>query len=172
MAEEARWYVIHTYSGYENKVANNLEKIVENRRLEEMIQRVRIPYEREEQDGELVVTDRKLFPSYILVKMIMTDETWHVVRNIRGVTSFVGPGSKPVPLTDKEIEKFEIDPVVIELKFDKGDSVQFKSGVFAGSVGIVEEISSDKKKAKVTISMFGRETTVDTDTAELKPLDM
>ena len=171
MAEEAKWYVIHTYSGYENKVAANLKKIVENRGLEAIIQDVKIPCERVLEGGEAgKEADRRLFPSYVLVKMILTDETWHVVRNIRGVTSFVGPGSKPIPLTDEEISKFDIDPVVIELAYVVGDSVIFKGGIFSGSVGVVEEISPDKKKAKVTISMFGRPTTIEADTSDIRDI--
>ena len=132
MSEEAKWYVIHTYSGYENKVKTNLEKIVENRKLEHLIQGMRIPSEMVmETTGEgtgkkkTKEVERKLFPSYVLVKMIMTDESWHVVRNIRGVTAFVGPGSKPVALTEDEIQKFDIAPLVAaEINFKIGESVK------------------------------------------------
>ena len=170
--EEAKWYVIHTYSGYENKVATNLEKIVENRKLEHLIQGMKIPFETViETTGEdkgkkkSKEVERKLFPSYVLVKMIMTDESWHVVRNIRGVTAFVGPGSKPVALTEEEIQKFEIDPgVVTEIDFEIGDSVKIIEGALKDSVGVVEEISSDKKKVKLMISMFGRQTSIEIET--------
>ena len=131
MSEEARWYVIHTYSGYENKVATNIEKIVENRKMEHLIQSLRIPSEtviEKDSNNKVKESERKLFPSYVLVKMIMTDESWHVIRNIRGVTSFVGPGSKPIPLTDEEVQKFEIDPVVTEVNFEVGDSVKITDG--------------------------------------------
>jgi len=171
-AEEAKWYVIHTYSGYENKVATNLEKIVENRKLEHLIQGMKIPFETViETSGEdkgkkkTKEVERKLFPSYVLVKMIMTDESWHVVRNIRGVTAFVGPGSKPVALTDEEIQKFEIDPIItVEIDFEAGDSVKITEGALKDSVGVVEEISSDKKKVKLLISMFGRPTSIEIET--------
>ena len=178
MSEEAKWYVIHTYSGYENKVATNLEKIVENRKLEHLIQGMRIPSEKViETSGEdsgkkkTKEVERKLFPSYVLVKMIMTDESWHVVRNIRGVTAFVGPGSKPIALTDDEVQKFEIDAVVVnEVNFEVGDSVKIIEGALADSVGVVEEISSDKKKVKLTISMFGRKTSIEVETQSVLPI--
>ena len=173
MSEEAKWYVIHTYSGYENKVATNLEKIVENRKMEHLIQAMRIPSEtviEKDSKNKMKESERKLFPSYVLVKMIMTDESWHIVRNTRGVTSFVGPASKPIPLTEEEVEKFEIDPVVTEINFDVGDSVKITDGALRNSIGIVEEISSDKKKIKLTISMFGRQTTIEIDTSSVMPL--
>ena len=175
MAEEAKWYVIHTYSGYENKVATNLEKIVENRKLEHLIQAMKIPSEMVmETSGEdtgkkkTKEVERKLFPSYVLVKMIMTDESWHVVRNIRGVTAFVGPGSKPVALTEEEILKFEIDAVYVnEINFSIGDSVKITEGALRDSIGVVEEISSDKKKVKLMISMFGRQMSTEVDTTSV-----
>jgi len=173
MSEEAKWYVIHTYSGYENKVATNIEKIVENRKMEHLIQAMRIPSEtviEKDSKNKMKESERKLFPSYVLVKMIMTDESWHIVRNTRGVTSFVGPASKPIPLTEEEVEKFEIDPVVTEINFDVGDSVKITDGALRNSIGIVEEISSDKKKIKLTISMFGRQTTIEIDTSSVMPL--
>ena len=172
MSEEARWYVVHTYSGYENKVAGNLGKMVETRQMGHLIQQIRVPCENvmESTGGKEKESKRMLFPSYVLVKMIMTDESWHVVRNIRGVTSFVGPGSKPVALTDREVSMFDIDPVVYELSFDVGDSVTFTDGPFVNSVGVVEEISPDKRIVKVTISMFGRQTLVEADASSLKPL--
>jgi len=178
MSEEAKWYVIHTYSGYENKVATNLEKIVENRKLEHLIQGMKIPFEivvetSGEDQGKKKTreVERKLFPSYVLVKMIMTDESWHVVRNIRGVTAFVGPGSKPVALTDEEVSKFEIDAVfVAEVKFDVGDSVKIIDGALRDSIGVVEEISPDKKKVKLMISMFGRQMSTEVETSSVAPI--
>jgi transcriptional antiterminator NusG len=173
MSEEAKWYVIHTYSGYENKVATNLEKIVENRKMEHLIQAMRIPSEtviEKDSKNKMKESERKLFPSYVLVKMIMTDESWHVVRNIRGVTSFVGPGSKPIYLTEEEIEKFDIDTVVTEINFEVGDSVKITDGALKNSIGIVEEISSDKKKVKLTVSMFGRPTTIEIETSSVIPI--
>ena len=179
MNEEAKWYVIHTYSGYENKVATNLEKIVENRKLEHLIQGMKIPFETViETSGEdsgkkkTKEVERKLFPSYVLVKMIMTDESWHVVRNIRGVTAFVGPGSKPIPLTDDEVQKFEIDPVTVtEISFGVGDSVKIIEGALKDSIGIVEEISSDKKRIKLMISMFGRQTSIEIESSSVTPIN-
>ncbi|MCL1857824.1 MAG: transcription termination/antitermination protein NusG [Oscillospiraceae bacterium] len=178
MGEEAKWYVIHTYSGYENKVATNLEKIVENRKLEHLIQAMRIPSEMViETSGEgtgrkkTKEVERKLFPSYVLVKMIMTDESWHVVRNIRGVTAFVGPGSKPIALTEEEVQKFEIDQIpVAEIDFEVGDSVKITDGALRDSVGVVEEISSDKKRVKLIISMFGRQMSTEIETSAVSPI--
>ena len=164
-----RWYVIHTYSGYENKVASNIEKIVENRGLQNMIFDVRIPIETVvEKEKEI---ERKLFPSYVLIKMIMNDESWHVIRNTRGVTGFVGPGSKPVPLTDAEIEKFGVETRVIEISYKTGDSVRICEGPLSGFIAVVDEISPDLKKVKVTASMFGRETTVELESMQVKPLE-
>lgn len=166
-----RWYVAHTYSGYENKVKTNLEKIVENRGLHHLIMDVRIPVEIvvEQNDGDEKEVENKVFPSYVLVKMIMSDESWHVVRNIRGVTGFVGPGSKPVPLTDEEVAAIGVETRIVSLSYDVGDSVKITSGPLAGFIGTVQEISDDKKKIKVLASMFGRETPVelDADSVEL-----
>lgn len=163
---EVRWYVAHTYSGYENKVKTNLEKIVENRGLHHLIEDVRIPVEIEvENEGEEdeKEVENKVFPSYVLIKMLMTDESWHVVRNIRGVTGFVGPGSKPVPLTDEEVAAIGVETRVVNLEYAVGDSVKIVAGPLSGFVGVVEEISDDKKKIKVVASMFGRETPVELD---------
>ena len=160
-----RWYVAHTYSGYENKVKTNLEKIVENRGLQHLIMDVRIPVEIvvEQNDGAEKEVENKVFPSYVLVKMIMSDESWHVVRNIRGVTGFVGPGSKPVPLTDEEVAAIGVETRVVSLNYSVGDSVKITSGPLSGFIGTVQEISDDKKKIKVLASMFGRETPVELD---------
>ena len=179
MNEEAKWYVIHTYSGYENKVATNLEKIVENRKLEHLILGIKIPFETVIEAGgedkgkkKVKEIERKLFPSYVLVKMVMTDESWHVVRNIRGVTAFVGPGSKPIALTDTEVQKFEIDPVVVvEVKFETGDSVKITEGALKDSIGVVEDISSDKKKVTLMISMFGRQTSIEIESSSVAPIN-
>ena len=176
ISSEPRWYVAHTYSGYENKVKANLEKIVENRGLQDVIMDIRIPVEivKEEngtdEEGNPVVkeVESKIFPSYVLVKMKMSDATWHVVRNIRGVTGFVGPGSKPVPLTDEEVAAIGVEIRTVHLDYEVGDSVTVKSGPLKGYIGTVEEISEDKKKIKVLVSMFGRETPLelDADSAE------
>lgn len=176
ISQEARWYVAHTYSGYENKVKANLEKIIENRRLQDVIMDIRIPVEtvKEEngtdEEGNPIVKEieNKIFPSYVLVKMKMSDATWHVVRNIRGVTGFVGPGSRPVPLTDEEVAAIGVEVRQVRLDYEVGDSVTVTSGPLKGYVGTVEEISEDKKKIKVLVSMFGRETPLelDADSAE------
>lgn len=176
ISSEPRWYVAHTYSGYENKVKANLEKIIENRGLQDVIMDIRIPVEtvREEngtdEEGNAVVkeVENKIFPGYVLVKMKMSDATWHVVRNIRGVTGFVGPGSKPVPLTDEEVAAIGVEVRQIRLDYEVGDSVTVKSGPLKGYIGTVEEISDDLKKIKVLVSMFGRETPLelDSDSAE------
>lgn len=166
-----RWYVAHTYSGYENKVKTNLEKIIENRQLQDMIFDIRIPTETvvETVDGEEKETESKLFPCYVLVKMVMTDLTWHIVRNTSGVTGFVGPGSRPVPLTDEEVEKLGVETRVVSLKYQVGDTVKIVSGTLVGFVGVVKEISEDKKKIKILATMFGRETPLelDADSVEL-----
>ena len=163
MSDGARWYVVHTYSGYENKVAATIQKTVENRGLKELIFDVRVPMETvtEVRDTGSKEVERKLFPGYVLVKMIMNDESWYIVRNTRGVTSFVGPGSKPVPLTDEEVMALGVESMEIRLSFDVGDSVKVIDGPFDGNIGIVEEISLPKKTVCINISMFGREIPVE-----------
>ena len=167
------WYVVHTYTGYENKVLSNLEKIIENRGISDLIQAVRIPTETVTElteNGEKEI-ERKLFPSYVFIKMIMNDEMWHIVRNTTGVTGFVGPGSRPVPLSEEEVEKLGVDPKVIEVRFAVGDNVRICAGPLSGFIGVVDEISPDKKSVKVTASMFGRETKVELGSMEVSPLD-
>lgn len=167
------WYVVHTYTGYENKVLQSLEKIIENRGISDLIQAVKIPTETVTElteNGEKEI-ERKLFPSYVFVKMIMNDEMWHIVRNTTGVTGFVGPGSRPVPLSEEEVEKLGVDPRVIEVHFAVGDSVRICAGPLSGFIGVVDEISADKKTVKVTASMFGRETKVELGSMEVSPLD-
>lgn len=167
------WYVVHTYTGYENKVLQSLEKIIENRGIGDLIQAVKIPTETVTElteNGEKEI-ERKLFPSYVFVKMIMNDEMWHIVRNTTGVTGFVGPGSRPVPLSEEEVEKLGVDPRVIEVRFAVGDSVRICAGPLSGFIGVVDEISADKKTVKVTASMFGRETKVELSSMEVSPLD-
>lgn len=163
MSETARWYVVHTYSGYENKVAQNIEKAVESRQLHDLIQEVKIPTETvvEVKDNKTREVERKLFPSYVLVKMIITDDTWYVVRNIRGVTGFVGPTSKPIPLTKKEVEALGVEDKKVEVDYQVGDSVKIVDGSLEGFIGIVQELDVDNGIVKVTVSMFGRETPVE-----------
>ena len=163
MPEEAKWYVVHTYSGYENKVASNLEKTVENRQLHDLIQEISVPTETvtEIKDNKRRDVERKIFPGYVLVKMAMTDESWYVVRNIRGCTGFVGPSSKPIPLTDEEVAKLGVEQRQVEVSYEVGDSVHIVDGPLEGFIGTVEEIDTDKNRVRVVVSMFGRETPVE-----------
>lgn len=160
MAETAKWYVIHTYSGYENKVAQNIEKVVENRKLHDLIPEVRIPTEMvtEIADTKSKEVERKLFPGYVLVKMILTDDSWYIVRNTRGVTGFVGPASKPVPLTEQEVEALGVDIRSITINFAVGDNVRIVGTAMDGMTGIVQEINLDEMTVNVLVSMWGRET--------------
>ena len=174
ISREACWYVVHTYSGYENKVKANLEKIVENRGLHHLIFDSVIPVEtvKEGENEDAKEVENKIFPSYVLIKMIMSDESWHVVRNIRGVTGFVGPGSKPVPLTDEEVASIGIVVGEKQLGYNVGDSVKVKSGTFSGFIVRVEEISEDKKKIKAMANIFGRETPVELDADSVEILEV
>ena len=174
MAEEAKWYVVHTYSGYENKVKANIEKSVENRGISDLIQSVEVPMEdvAEEKDGAQKIVKRKVFPGYVVIKMVMNDESWFVVRNTRGVTGFVGPGSKPVPLTDAEVEGMGIEKVrPADLKIAVGNSVRINSGPLEGFSGTVEAIDLEHRKITVRVSMFGRETPVEADYKDIEVLD-
>ena len=172
---QAKWYVVHTYSGYENKVAENIEKVVENRKLHELIEEVKIPTEivSEVKDGKTTQAERKLFPSYVLVKMVMTDESWYIVRNTRGVTGFVGPGSKPVPLSEKEVAALGVDrgTKAVEVTFKVGDSINVIGGSFDGFVGRVTAIDTEAQTAEVVVSMFGRETPVSLPLSQIKAED-
>ncbi|MBQ3091879.1 MAG: transcription termination/antitermination factor NusG [Clostridia bacterium] len=163
MSEGAKWYVVHTYSGYEKKVADTIQKTVKNRNLQELICDVRIPMETvtEVSDAGTREVERKLFPGYVLVKMYMNDESWYIIRNTRGVTSFVGPESKPVPLTEKEIAALGVETIEVKLSYAVGDSVKVIDGPFDGSIGTVTEISLPKGTVMVNVSMFGRETPVE-----------
>ena len=173
MADESRWYVVHTYSGYENKVASNLEKTVENRQLHDLIQEIRVPTETvtEVKDGKQREVERKIFPGYVLVKMVMTDESWYIVRNIRGCTGFVGPSSKPIPLTDAEVARLGVEQKEVELSYTIGDSVQIIDGPLEGFVGTVEELVSEKNSVRVKVSMFGRETPVDLELRQVEAVE-
>ena len=170
---QLRWYVIHTYSGYENKVKTNIEKLVENSGLEDYIKEVSVPMEEavETKNGVKKTVQRKKFPGYVLLKMIMNDDTWYVVRNTRGVTSFVGPGSKPVPLTDAEVMSMGLESVdITDIDIAVGDSVVVTTGAFADNVGTVKEINMAKKTVTVAISLFGRETPMELDFTQVQPL--
>ncbi|MBO5783824.1 MAG: transcription termination/antitermination protein NusG [Clostridia bacterium] len=169
---EAKWYVAHTYSGYENKVAANLEKIVENRNLQDLIQAVKIPTEivTEINDNGTKEVERKVFPGYVLVKMVMMDDTWYIVRNIRGVTGFVGPGSKPIPLTDEEVENLGIDQKTIDVNFAIGDSLRITDGPLDGFIGTVTELEPEKNRVRLIVQMFGKETPVDLELSQVETL--
>lgn len=163
MSDQARWYVVHTYSGYENKVASSIENAVENRKLHDLICEVRVPSETvtEIKDNKKREVERKIFPSYVLIKMVMNDETWYVVRNIRGVTGFVGPGSKPVPLTDEEVARLGVEKNEIEVNFEVGDNVSIIDGYFDGFIGKVTSIEKEKGIVRLTVSMMGKDVPVE-----------
>lgn len=163
MAEEARWYVIHTYSGYENNVAGTISKAVENRGMQDLIHEVNIPTEMvtEITDTKTKTVERKVFPGYVLIKMILTDESWHLVRNVRGVTGFVGAANKPVPLSEEEIAALGVEKHEIIVGFKVGDSVKVTDGPLDGFFGTIDEIETDKERVRVMVSMFGRETPVE-----------
>ena len=168
---EPKWYVIHTYSGYENKVADSIEKIVENRGLQDFIFEVKIPTETvtEVKDGKEHSYERKVFPGYVLVKMIVTDDSWFIVRNIRGVTGFVGASSTaPVPLSDKEVEALGVENNEVIVPYKVGDSVNIIDGPLKDFSGVVDEIAPDKNYVKVILSMFGRETPVELELTQIE----
>ncbi len=169
-SNQMRWYVVHTYSGYENKVKANIEKTIENRGMQDQILEVSVPLQEvvELKNGQKKTVQRKVFPGYVLLKMIMNDDTWYVVRNTRGVTSFVGPGSKPVPLTDEEVFAMGIGGLAENLDVELGDAVKVIAGPFADSVGLIKEINTHKKTVVVKLSIFGRETPVELDFGQIE----
>jgi transcriptional antiterminator NusG len=160
---EAKWYVAHTYSGYENKVKADIEKTIENRNMQDVIQEICVPMEEvvEIKDDQKKTVMRKLFPGYVIVKMIMTDESWYVVRNCRGVTGFVGPGSKPVPLTEQEIINMGLEKRTVTIDFEAGDKIRVKYGPLEGFIGVIDAIIMERQKIKAKVSMFGRDTDVE-----------
>ncbi len=172
MANEAKWYVAHTYSGYENKVKADIEKTIENRNMQDVIQEISVPMEEvvEIKDDKKKTVMRKVFPGYVIIKMIMTDESWYVVRNCRGVTGFVGPGSKPVPLTEEEIAAIGLEKKTVTIGFDVGDNIRVKYGPLEGFVGVITAIVMDKQKIKAKISMFGRDTDVELEFNQVEAL--
>ena len=170
---EAKWYVVHTYSGYENKVKANIEKTIENNKnLAEQILEVRVPLEDvvELKNGVRKTVQRKMFPGYVLLNMDMNDDTWYVVRNTRGVTGFVGPGSKPVPLTEAEMKPLGIKTDNISVDFAEGDSISVVAGVWKDTVGIVQKMDFGKQTATINVELFGRETPVEISFAEIRKL--
>ena len=167
---EASWYVVHTYSGYENKVKAKIEKTIENRHLEDQILEVRVPMQDvvELKDGASRSVQKKMFPGYVLINMIMNDDTWYVVRNTRGVTGFVGPGSKPVPLTEEEMRPLGIHSESVQIDFAEGDSVVVIGGVWKDTVGVIQSINDNKQSATINVDLFGRETPVEISFTEIK----
>ena len=163
MADAAKWYVVHTYSGYENTVKATIEKNVENRHLQDMIHAVSIPMETvtEITDNGPKTIERKVFPGYVLVKMVMSDEAWYIVKNVRGVTGFVGSGTKPTPLTEEEVQQLGIEKHEIVVAYSEGDSVRINDGPLTSFIGTVDQIDIEKNKVRVIVSMFGRETPVE-----------
>ncbi len=173
ISSDAKWYVAHTYSGYENKVKANLEKTIENRHLENQILEVRVPLqdEVEVKNGKKRTVQRKMFPGYVLVHMIMNDDTWYVVRNTTGVTGFVGPGSKPVPLSDAEVKPLGIKTETIKIDFGVGDEVRVIAGVWKDTSGYIDRIDMNKQTATISVELFGRETPVEISFAEIRKID-
>ena len=169
---EAKWYVVHTYSGYENKVKANIDKTIENRHLEEQILEVRVPMQEvvELKNGIQKASQKKMFPGYVLIHMIMNDDTWYVVRNTRGVTGFVGPGSKPVPLTDEEMIPLGIKQDNIVVDFVEGESIRVVSGAWADTVGVIQSLNVQKQSLTINVELFGRETPVEISFADVKKL--
>ncbi len=174
--EEAHWYVAHTYSGYENKVKANIDKTVENRHLENQILEVRVPmhdvYETKDSRGQGAkreLKSKKMFPGYVLIHMVMNDDTWYVVRNTRGVTGFVGPGSKPVPLTEAEMRPLGIETeAIIEVDFDIGDTVSIIAGAWKDTIGVIQSMNEAKQTVTINVELFGRETPVEISFAEVQ----
>ena len=169
---EANWYVVHTYSGYENKVKVNIEKTIENRHLEEEILEVRVPMQDvvEMKNGAKKTVQKKMFPGYVLINMVMNDDTWYVVRNTRGVTGFVGPGSKPVPLTEAEMKPLGIKTENVSIDFAEGDTIVVVAGAWKDTVGLVQRIDYGKQTATINVELFGRETPVEISFAEVRKL--
>ena len=173
MADNAKWYVAHTYSGYENTVAASIEKAVENRGMRDLIHEVNIPMETvtEITENGPKTVDRKVFPGYVLVKMVMTDETWHLVRNVRGVTGFVGSGSKPIPLTEEEVASMGVEKKEVVVGYEVGDRVKITEGALESFLGAVEEIDLERSKVRVVVEMFGRETPVELELDQIEPVE-
>lgn len=173
MADGAQWYVVHTYSGYENTVKATIEKYVENRGLQDLIHEISIPLETvtEITDNGPKEVERKVFPGYVLVKMVMTDETWHLVRNVRGVTGFVGSGSKPIPLTEEEVASMGVEKKEVVVGYEVGDRVKITEGALESFLGAVEEIDLERSKVRVVVEMFGRETPVELELDQVERID-
>jgi len=174
MSENAKWYVIHTYSGYENAVKTSIEKFVTGRNMEDMILQMEIPVETVKEvteSGETKEVERKVFPGYVLIKMVMTDDTWHLVRNVRGVTGFVGTANKPIPLTEEEVLAMGMEKHEIVVGYNVGDHVRIVDGPLASFTGVVEDIEPEKNQVSVMVSMFGRETPVELELDQVEVLN-
>ncbi|MEG0570158.1 MAG: transcription termination/antitermination protein NusG [Oscillospiraceae bacterium] len=169
MSETAKWYVVHTYSGYENKVAQSIQTVVDNQNLHDLFEEIKVPTETvlEVKDNKQHEVERKVFPGYVFIKMILSDDSWYVVRNIRGVTGFVGPGSKPVPLSEKEVVALGVETKQIEINYAVGDTVKVISGPLDGFIGVVTSIDTEKNIVTTTVSMFGRDTAVELELGQL-----
>ena len=169
---EAKWYVVHTYSGYENKVKANIDKTIENRHLEDQILEVRVPMQEvvEIKNGTQKASQKKMFPGYVMIHMIMNDDTWYVVRNTRGVTGFVGPGSKPVPLTDAEIDSLGIMDAEVVVNYEVGETIVVVSGAWKDTVGMIREVNPQKQTLTISVELFGRETPVEIHFSEVKKM--
>lgn len=174
MAEEAKWYVVHTYSGYENTVKASIEKNVQTRHLEDLIHTVSIPLETvtEITENGPKTVERKVFPGYILVKMVMTDESWYIIKNVRGVTGFVGSGTKPTPLSEDEVIQLGVEKREIVVDYAVGDSVKINDGPLTSFIGVVDLLEIDKNKVRVVVSMFGRETPVELELDQVEPITL
>ena len=169
---EAQWYVAHTYSGYENKVKVDIEKTIENRKLQDQILEVSVPLQDvvEVKDGKKKTVQKKMFPGYVLLNMVMNDDTWYVVRNTRGVTGFVGPGSKPVPLTEEEMRPLGIASGEVVVDFEEGDSVTVIGGVWKDTIGVIQSMNQSKQSVTINVDLFGRETPVEISFADIKKM--
>ena len=173
MSEEAKWYVVHTYSGYENKVASTLEKVVESRNLQDFIKEILVPTETVTEIGEngaVKEVEQKIFPGYVIIKMIVTDESWYAVRNIRGCTGFVGTATDPIPLSDDEVARLGVKKSVVKVSYQVGDTVQLVGDPFDGFIGTVSELDIDAGTVRVIVSMFGQETPADLDIGQVRPI--
>lgn len=170
---EANWFVVHTYSGYENKVKANIEKTIENRQLQDQILEVTVPMEDgfELKNGVKKQVSRKMFPGYVLIHMIMNDDTWYVVRNTRGVTGFVGPGSKPVPLSEEEMKNLGINIPKVVIDYEVGDNVMVTNGVWKDTIGVIKAVNEGKESVTINVDMFGRETPVEISFSEVKKIE-
>ena len=170
---EANWYVVHTYSGYENKVKTDIEKMVDNRGLNDLVKEVSVPLEdvvEVKENGQKKIVQRKKFPGYVLLKMIMNDETWYIVRNTRGVTRFVGPGTKPVPLTEEEMAGLGFKETGVVVDFEVGDTVVVTTGAWKDTVGVIESINEERQTLTIRVELFGRETPVQLNFTEIKKM--